>query len=59
MPKVMIYPATYENVHEAVDRVFELFTPELSGKKVFIKPNVLRASKAEEGIVTNPAVLKL
>ena len=58
MPKVMIYPATYENVHEAVDRVFELFTPELSGKKVFIKPNVLRASKAEEGIVTNPAVLK-
>ena len=58
MTNVMIYDATYENVHEAVDRAFESFTLELSGKKVLIKPNVLRASKAEEGIVTNPAVLK-
>jgi len=58
MAKVMIHPATYEDVHEAVVRAFELFTLKLKGKKVFIKPNVLRASEAKEGIVTNPAVLR-
>jgi uncharacterized protein (DUF362 family)/NAD-dependent dihydropyrimidine dehydrogenase PreA subunit len=58
MSKVMIHPATYENVRKAVDRAFELFTLKLRGKKVFIKPNVLRASEAEEGIVTHPAVLR-
>lgn len=54
----MIHPATYENVRQAVDRTFELFPLDLQGKKVFIKPNVLRSSEATEGIVTNPAVLR-
>jgi uncharacterized protein (DUF362 family)/NAD-dependent dihydropyrimidine dehydrogenase PreA subunit len=58
VPKVMIQPATYENVREAVDRAFELFPMELRGKSVLIKPNVLRGSEAREGIVTNPAVLR-
>ena len=58
MSKVMIHPATYDNVREAVDRAFELFPLELRGKRVLIKPNVLRASEAKEGIVTNPAVLR-
>jgi len=58
MSKVMIHPATYETVRQAVDRAFELFPLKLRGKKVFIKPNVLRASEAREGIVTNPAVLR-
>lgn len=58
MSKVMIHPATYENVREAVDRAFDLFPLELRGKKVLIKPNVLRLSEAEEGIVTHPAVLR-
>ncbi len=58
MPKVMIHPATYENVREAIDRAFEIFPLELQGKKVLIKPNVLRSSEAKEGIVTNPAVLR-
>jgi len=58
MPKVMIHPATYENVREAVDRAFEIFPLKLKGKKVLIKPNVLRSSQAEDGIVTNPAVLR-
>ena len=56
--KVLIHPATYENVRPAVDRTFELFPLALQGKKVLIKPNVLRASEAREGIVTNPAVLR-
>ena len=58
MAKVMIHPATYENVRQAVDRAFELFPLKFQGKKVLIKPNVLRTSEAKEGIVTNPAVLR-
>ncbi|MBI5572512.1 MAG: DUF362 domain-containing protein [Desulfomonile tiedjei] len=58
MARVLIHPASYENVREAVDRAFELFPLELQGKKVFIKPNVLRASEAQEAIVTNPAVMR-
>ena len=58
MSKVMIHPATYESVRPAVDRAFELFPLELQGKRVLIKPNVLRASEANEGIVTHPAVLR-
>jgi uncharacterized protein (DUF362 family)/Pyruvate/2-oxoacid:ferredoxin oxidoreductase delta subunit len=58
MSKVLIHPATYENVRQALDRAFEFFPLKIRGKKVFINPNVLRASEAAEGIVTNPAVLR-
>jgi uncharacterized protein (DUF362 family) len=58
MPKVMIHPATYERLDQAVDRAFDLFPLDLRSKRVFIKPNVLRASQAGEGIVTHPAVLR-
>jgi uncharacterized protein (DUF362 family)/Pyruvate/2-oxoacid:ferredoxin oxidoreductase delta subunit len=58
MSKVMIHPASYETVRPAVDRAFAIFPLELEGKKVLIKPNVLRSSEAQEGIVTHPAVLR-
>jgi len=58
MSKVMIHPATYQSVREAVDRAFELFPLQLNGKRVLIKPNLLRASEASEGIVTHPEVLR-
>lgn len=58
MAKVMIHPATYENVRYAIDYAFQLFPLNLRSKKVLIKPNVLRASDATEGIVTHPAVLR-
>lgn len=58
MHRVMIHPATYDNCRKSVDRAFALFPQEISGKKVVIKPNVLRTSKAEEHIVTNPALLR-
>jgi uncharacterized protein (DUF362 family)/NAD-dependent dihydropyrimidine dehydrogenase PreA subunit len=57
MPKVMLHPATYEDVHLAIDRALEIFPLRIQGKKVLIKPNVLRASVASEHVVTNPAVL--
>ena len=53
----MIHPASYENCRDAVDRAFKLFPLKITGKKVVIKPNVLRASRADEHIVTNPALL--
>ncbi len=58
MSKVLINPSSYDNVRSAVDKAFETFPLDLRGKKVLIKPNVLRASEADEGICTNPAVLK-
>ena len=58
MTKVMIHPASYENVRQAVDRTFEHFPLKYQGKRVLIKPNVLRASQWNEGIVTHPVVLK-
>jgi len=58
MSKVMIHPATYENCRQAVDRAFERFPLNLQGKRVLLKPNVLRACEAQEGIVTHPAVLR-
>jgi uncharacterized protein (DUF362 family)/NAD-dependent dihydropyrimidine dehydrogenase PreA subunit len=58
MHRVMIHPATYENCRIAVDKAFSLFPQDIEGKKVLIKPNVLRASDANEHIVTNPALLR-
>jgi uncharacterized protein (DUF362 family)/NAD-dependent dihydropyrimidine dehydrogenase PreA subunit len=58
MKRVMIHPATYDTVREAVERAFSLFPIKIEGKKVLIKPNVLRASKAAEAIVTHPALLR-
>ena len=58
MSRVMIHPASYENVRQAVDKAFELFPVSCRGRNVLIKPNVLRASGAEESIVTHPEVLR-
>ena len=58
MHKVMIHPSDYGHAHEAVTQAFKLFPTPIRGKKVLIKPNVLRASDAAEAIVTHPAVLK-
>ena len=58
MHRVLIHPSDYENIHNAIDRAFELFPLDLEGKRVLIKPNVLRASEAAEGIVTHPALLR-
>jgi len=58
MHRVMIHPASYETCRDSVDRAFALFPQKIAGKKVVIKPNVLRASRAEEHIVTSPALLR-
>jgi uncharacterized protein (DUF362 family)/Pyruvate/2-oxoacid:ferredoxin oxidoreductase delta subunit len=53
----MIHPADYTHVGQAVEKAFQLFPLKLNGKKILIKPNVLRGSEAQEGITTHPAVL--
>jgi uncharacterized protein (DUF362 family)/NAD-dependent dihydropyrimidine dehydrogenase PreA subunit len=58
MPKVLIHPAAYENIRQAVDLVFEVFPQDIREKRVLIKPNLLRSSRPEEGIITNPAILR-
>ena len=58
MHRVMIHPATYDDCRSAVERAFALFPQDVAGKKVAIKPNVLRASRADEHIVTHPALLR-
>ncbi|MBW1781434.1 MAG: DUF362 domain-containing protein [Deltaproteobacteria bacterium] len=58
MSRVMIHPGDYENVYQAVEQAFQLFPVEVAGRKVLIKPNVLRSSEVGEGIVTHPAVLR-
>ena len=58
MQRVMIEPATYDNCAEAVELAFEKFPLEIAGKKVMIKPNLLRSSSADEHIVTHPALLQ-
>jgi uncharacterized protein (DUF362 family)/NAD-dependent dihydropyrimidine dehydrogenase PreA subunit len=41
-----------------VAAAFQRFAPPLAGRRVLVKPNVLRASAPEAGIVTHPAVLE-
>ena len=58
MARVLIHPASYETIQDAVDRAFERFPTPIARKRFLIKPNVLRASTPEEAIVTHPAVLR-
>lgn len=58
MYRVMVQPCNYENVSGAVERSFQLFPVQIEGKKVLIKPNVLRSSDVTEAIVTNPALVR-
>jgi len=54
----MIHPASYDNCRASVEKAFALFPQQIAKKKVLIKPNVLRASLADEHIVTHPALLQ-
>ena len=58
MSRVLIEPADYATCLAAVRKAMKTFPQDLTGKKVLIKPNVLRIAQPEEGIVTHPAVLQ-
>ena len=58
MHSVLIQPASYDNCREAVTAAFERFAPAITGRRVLIKPNLLRTSAPEAGVVTHPAILQ-
>jgi uncharacterized protein (DUF362 family)/Pyruvate/2-oxoacid:ferredoxin oxidoreductase delta subunit len=58
MHRVLIEPADYQTCRPAVEKAFSLFAPSVRGKKVLVKPNVLRAARPEEAVTTHPAVLR-
>ncbi len=58
MAKVMIRHTDYETCQTAVDAIFSCFEPDLRGKNVLIKPNVLRTAAPEESVTTHPAILR-
>jgi uncharacterized protein (DUF362 family)/Pyruvate/2-oxoacid:ferredoxin oxidoreductase delta subunit len=58
MHKVLIEPADYQSCRPAVEKAFKTFSPNVRGRKVLVKPNVLRAARPEEAVTTHPAVLR-
>ncbi len=58
MPKVLIIPTDYQECLAAVRRVLEVFPLDVAGKKILVKPNVLRAARPEEAVTTHPALLR-
>ncbi|OIN99375.1 MAG: hypothetical protein AUJ49_11260 [Desulfovibrionaceae bacterium CG1_02_65_16] len=58
MHSVLIEPTDYQTCRAAVEKAFLLFKPDVRGKKVLVKPNVLRAARPEEAVTTHPAVLR-
>ena len=58
MSKVIIRKATYDNLSQIIREIFEIFPIDLQGKKVFIKPNLVRSSAPEEAATTHPALAR-
>jgi uncharacterized protein (DUF362 family)/Pyruvate/2-oxoacid:ferredoxin oxidoreductase delta subunit len=58
MSKVIIRKATYDNLSQIIREIFEIFPMNLQGKKVFIKPNLVRSSAPEEAVTTHPALVR-
>ncbi|MEW6524731.1 MAG: DUF362 domain-containing protein [Bacillota bacterium] len=58
MSRVLLTDATYATVHRAVDKVFDTFRLPIPGKRVVLKPNVLRRSEPEAGVTTHPALVR-
>jgi len=58
MAKVKVYQATYDDLEELIPRVFRDFPFSFKNKRVFIKPNMLSARRPEEGVTTNPKLVK-
>lgn len=58
MHRVLIEPADYQTCRAAVEKAFAAFSPDVRGRRVLVKPNVLRAARPEEAVTTHPAVIR-
>lgn len=57
-PLVLIRAAEYDSSMEAVvEEAFERLAPEVAGKRVLVKPNLLSARAPEKGVTTHPSVV--
>ncbi len=58
--KVMIMDADYSeaSMDPVVERILDNLAPDLSGKTVLVKPNMLAQFKVERGATTHPALVK-
>ena len=54
---VLIIPASYHSLEEAVAEVFRAFPLELKGKKVLLKPNMVGAYPPERAVTTHPGFI--
>ena len=55
---VLIRPAEYDRgIDDAVEKAFERFGVDVTGRKVLIKPNLLSARAPDKGVTTHPAVV--
>lgn len=58
MSKVLILDCNdYGSVEDKINRIFEEFPRQWSGKKVLVKPNILNGRSPERAVVTHPAVV--
>ncbi len=58
MSKVFITNATYMNMQEKMEQVFDFLALPIEGKTVLLKPNLLWPSEPEQGLNTHPAVIE-
>lgn len=59
MSKVLILDCNdYEAVEDRVNRVFEEFPRQWSGKKVLVKPNMLSGRSPSQAVTTHPSIVK-
>ncbi len=58
MPRVLVLDAAYERIEGPLDRVFEAFPLDLSGRKVLVKPNILGPFGPESHVNTSPHLVR-
>ncbi len=58
MSRVLVLNAEYDNVQGAIEEVFRQFSLDLTGKRVFIKPNIVVGKPPEHAATTHPVLVK-
>ena len=58
MSQVLVRNSDYGQLREVIQEIFDRFPIEFKNKRVFIKPNLVRAAPPEKAATTHPALLK-
>lgn len=58
MAKVLIQETSIQDIRSRVTAIFREYVPDLKGRRVLIKPNLLAALPPEAGLNTHPAVVE-